>query len=138
MPDDNVPSLDIDTVPLSAAPDSMDGRRAFRVPVLEFDDYFVKHAGERYPIVNISVDGAGASLHVPQPFSDNELIEDCILCLGNLHKAELEGRIVHCSPVLEGSCWLVGVHWLNLGEADASDISERLRPHRDALFEDDS
>jgi hypothetical protein len=135
MPDENVPSLDIDTIPTFNALEPLEGRRAFRVPVLHLEDYSLEHDEGVSPIVNISADGAGVSVHLPSPFTSNELVENCVLSLGKLRVDNLEGRVVHCSPVLEGTCWLVGLQWLNLQPQSADAICELLRPLRDALFE---
>lgn len=110
-------------------------RKAYRLPVRDKDDAWLKVGDNTYPLIDISVEGVCIETRGKSPVSFDGFDSSCEILLGSDSFAGLEGEVVHTSFDYDG-VWMCGIRWLNMDEQTCKRLEELLLTLRKEMFED--
>ena len=100
-------------------------RNQFRIPVLAEGEAVLVTRETRFPVIEISPEGASVRIREDLPFSEEEVLENCRLILGKKEFSGLKGRVIHCSFDAEGY-WRCGIQWLEMSSQEKTQVQEIL------------
>jgi len=115
MGEDSLDFYDLEGSDLNSAT-----RQFFRVSIGGNEKYFVEIDHKKYPLADISVNGASFFVDSGTTFPIGTMISGCVLGLNKNRIDNLKGKVIHNSSELVDndhdleSKWLCGLLWENL------------------------
>lgn len=111
-------------------------RKSFRVPVEDGREAMVIIDTEQYPVLDICIDGVGITIGGSSVFTIGQTIENCGLDVLDVSIKGLTGQVIHISLNL-GRDWRCGIHWVNINEGTADQMSTVFSKMKEKLLKDD-
>jgi hypothetical protein len=111
-------------------------RKSFRVPIEEHENVWVAINKQRYPVLDIGLDGVGISLEKDLMFTIEQAILNCELNIYDVSMKELSGQIVHLTACGDEK-WQCGIRWINLEKKTADKIFGIVSKMKDQLLKDE-
>ena len=111
-------------------------RKSFRIPIEDTENVWVVINGNRYPVLDICLDGIGIALEKESAFTIEQELLNCELTIFNVLIKNLNGQIVHLTSD-EDKNLQCGVQWIDMEKAAIDQISEIVSKMKEQLLKED-
>lgn len=112
-------------------------RKSFRVPVEDKEKVWVVIDKQRYPVLDICLDGIGIALEKNAAFTIEQAVLNCELNVFDTSIKALNGQIVHLTTS-KGENWQCGIQWINMEKEASEKILKIVSKMKDQLLNDES
>ena len=110
-------------------------RKSFRIPIEDTENIWVVINGDRYPVLDICLDGIGIALEKDSVFIIEQELLNCELTIFNVLIKNLNGQIVHLTSDKDKNLQC-GVQWRDMEEAAIDQISEIVSKMKEQLLKE--
>ena len=111
-------------------------RKSFRIPIEDKENGWVVINGNRYPVLDICLDGIGIALENDSVFTIEQKLLNCELTIFNELIKNLNGQIVHLTSDQDKNLQC-GIQWVDMDETAIDQISQIVSNMKQQLLKED-